>query len=164
MFWHCAANVGDGLTHFLTHLKVGAVGFVFLTYLMYAQLLICLGNTEKVGRKLGAAHIVEYVLAFAQPFPGSYVARLFAVIKASVAPILEYGEITPSRHATYLGCFTQLCVPVGDLTAQEEPLLFVAEPRHNVALCGFLDALSADLGKPLLEGFSFGARNGLNDA
>ncbi|WP_041353597.1 hypothetical protein [Nitrosomonas eutropha] len=48
-FRHCAAQLVNGLAHFLAHLKMGLVGLAFTLHLVAFELFFCLGRTEQVG-------------------------------------------------------------------------------------------------------------------
>ena len=92
-FWHRAAEFLDGLAHFGTDFAVGFVGIVFASDLFAAEFFLGLGGAEEIGGQLGAAHVIEDLLALLQPFATVYVLGAKSSVESYVAVILEDGVV-----------------------------------------------------------------------
>jgi len=91
--WHSAAEFFDGLAHLGTDFAVGFVGIVFAGDLFAAEFFLGLGGAEEIGGQLGAAHVIEDLLALFQPFPGVDVLGTEPTVEADVAVVLEDGIV-----------------------------------------------------------------------
>ena len=109
VFGHGAAEFLDGLANFGADLAVGAVGVGLADDALATELFFGLRRPEQVGGQLGAAHVVEDLLARLKLLPSVNVLRRQPAVQPLIAVILEDGVVPrlddpgPSRRVGKLG-------------------------------------------------------------
>ena len=88
-FRHGAPQFLDRLTHLGANFAMGLVGVGLADDLFPAEFFFGLGCAEQVGRKLGATHVIQYVLTFLQALTRMDILRTESSVEAQVAVILE---------------------------------------------------------------------------
>ena len=113
------------MAHLGTDFAVGFVGIVFAGDLFAAEFFLGLGGAEEIGGQLGAAYVIEDLLALFQPFPGVDVLGTEPTVEADVAVVLEDGIVAGVDDSGIFRSIGKLAVVGSQLrTDGEVTLLF----------------------------------------
>ena len=124
-FGHGAAEFLDGLADFVSDFAVGFVRLVFAGDLFATQFVLRLGGAEEIGGKLGAAHVVEDLLALFQSLAAVDVLRTQSTVEAHVAVVLENGVIAGLDDTSPFRRIGKLAVVGAEIGSDREAALFL---------------------------------------
>jgi hypothetical protein len=120
VFGHGAAEFFDGLANFFADFKVGAIGGGFALDFVAAEFFFSLSGAEEIGGEFSAAHVVEDLLGFLEPFALVDGLGIEAGVEAHVAVVLKDGIVDGFDNARVLGGVRELSVVLADVFAEEE--------------------------------------------
>ncbi|AOI44014.1 hypothetical protein WG70_31725 [Burkholderia oklahomensis EO147] len=109
-FGHSAAQFLNRLANFLSHLVVCSIGVLLALDTIASQLFLGLRGSEQIGGQFRAAHVVEDLLIFLQPFFGVNFLVAQSAVQAFVAMILKDRILDRCFNASLFGCCGQMLV------------------------------------------------------